>query len=538
MGSSGAAAARPDGSAPPPPPLAPYSHSLPLRWEVPPLSVAPGTAAECPGPRAAHSANIIGDRCYVFGGWNGRSGIATLAVLDTEDSGRFVWSCPPAFGTPPSLRNNHATFCFQGKLYIHGGHDGVRWLGDLHCYDPATSCWAPVEVSGAVPSPRACHTITLVGRRAWLFGGFDGASCFADLLCLDMDTLTWICPSPHKVTGAPPQARNAQTVVAVGAKLWLFGGHSGSKHLRDTHVFDTEALEWASPELTGGAPPGLRGHTANLYAGDRLVIMGGYDGSVRSNDVYILNTATRKWDHPPSSESAPIGRQRHTAVVVRNSVLLVIGGFDGHRWLGDTHTLDLAKWEGSAAALSGVHALLGDLGAMVNNPDALPDVTFRLVGGASVVAHRALLAGRCEYFRAMFRSGMAEARQAEVELKSELVTAPALLALLRYLYTGSTAELVPETALDALAVGQYFNVEGLKAACEAALLPVVDAGNVVALLLAAQRHDAPGLKKHCIEYVCKHSAAVDIGPLAVEPQLLVELTQLSFARARGLAGGS
>lgn len=82
-------------------------------------------------------------------------------------------------------------------------------------------------------------------------------------------SMTWI--APKTVSGTPPMARNAQTVVAVGTKLVLFGGHSGSKHLRDTHVFDSEKLEWSQPEVRGAAPPGLRGHTANLFSNDKII---------------------------------------------------------------------------------------------------------------------------------------------------------------------------------------------------------------------------------------------------------------------------
>ena len=41
--------------------------------------------------------------------------------------------------------------------------------------------------------------------------------------------MTWMQP---RVTGVTPQARNAQTVTVVGSRLFLFGGHSGNKHLR------------------------------------------------------------------------------------------------------------------------------------------------------------------------------------------------------------------------------------------------------------------------------------------------------------------
>jgi leucine-zipper-like transcriptional regulator 1 len=82
---------------------------------------------------------------------------------------------------------------------------------------------------------------------------------------------------PHlaqpRVSGAIPMARNAQTMTVVGTKLFLFGGHSGNKHLRDLHVLDTEKMSWSSPETQGAVPPGLRGHTANLIGG-RIFLFG------------------------------------------------------------------------------------------------------------------------------------------------------------------------------------------------------------------------------------------------------------------------
>jgi N-acetylneuraminic acid mutarotase len=61
---------------------------------------------------------------------------------------------------------------------------------------------------------------------------------------LDLDTMTWISP---QVSGTIPMARNAHTMTVLGKKLYLFGGHSGNKHLKDLHVFDTETLSWTEP---------------------------------------------------------------------------------------------------------------------------------------------------------------------------------------------------------------------------------------------------------------------------------------------------
>ena len=65
-----------------------------------------------------------------------------------------------------------------------------------------------------------------------------------DIDILDLDTMTWI--SPH-VSGNIPMARNAHTMTVLGKKLYLFGGHSGNKNLKDLHVFDTETLSWTEP---------------------------------------------------------------------------------------------------------------------------------------------------------------------------------------------------------------------------------------------------------------------------------------------------
>lgn len=56
------------------------------------------------------------------------------------------------------------------------------------------------------------------------------------ILLLLVDTMTWIQP---RVSGLPPQARNAHTMTVIGAQMLLFGGHSGNKHLRDLHILDT-----------------------------------------------------------------------------------------------------------------------------------------------------------------------------------------------------------------------------------------------------------------------------------------------------------
>ena len=66
--------------------------------------------------------------------------------------------------------------------------------------------------------------------------------------------------------------------------------------------------------------------------------------------------------------------------------------------------------------------------------DEYSDITF-LVEGQRVNAHRAILAGRCEHFAAMFRSGMRES--VEREIATPNISKTVFILLMEYLYTDS-----------------------------------------------------------------------------------------------------
>ena len=499
-----------------------------------------------------------------------------LHVLDLE---KMEWTVPACSGEIPSTRNNHATFVVGTKLFVHGGHgvsfagvcvyvcrslcvclwgcvrvpihllpfhvpsrcypppfsstpssfspcvpDGNKWLADLHCFDTEKMDWSVPSTSGSSPSARACHTTTLLNRKLYMFGGYDGSKCFNDLDVLDLDTNTWIQP---RVSGPLPQARNAQTMTVVGDRLFLFGGHSGNKHLRDLHILDTNTMTWTQADsVTGQPPPGLRGHTATLI-GSKIFLYGGYDGRGRSNDLYLLDPATLHWEHPPTTEHTPAGRQRHTACLVGSKKLFILGGFDGFKWLNDLHVLDVGKLEESAITTQAVTSLLSDLRTMLNNPDMFPDITF-MVEDTAVYAHKAVLCSRSQHFSAMFNSGMKESREKEIVVEDW--TRQSFVAMLEFLYTGSVADLAPDVAVELMGLSDHHGLDGLKALCETSLIQSADVANVCTLYRTAHRYGAVELKKFCLEFILKHNKSVDLDALSSEPALLLEVTRESMAR--------
>ncbi|ETW05962.1 hypothetical protein, variant 3 [Aphanomyces invadans] len=333
--------------------------------------VETGNTAGC---RAAHSCDYIEreEALYLFGGWSGKTALNDVWRFDLTT---LEWTLVHAEGKVPRPRNNHASAVVDRKIYIHGGHDGTTWLSDFFVFDTETSTWAEVTTSGVGPSARACHTMSKVGGKLFVFGGFDGVHCFNDVDILDLDTFTWIHPTVH---GYHPAPRNAHTMSIVGASLFMFGGHSGAKHLRDLYEFHTETLTWTHlASVDGLFPPGLRGHTANVKQ-PKIYYFGGYDGRGRSNELYILNTQDMRWERPPESLSAgaPSGRQRHSACLVR-SKMYIIGGFDGFKWLEDTHVLDICRIDEQAIKLETQRGMVGHYRELLFQQDATySDITF------------------------------------------------------------------------------------------------------------------------------------------------------------------
>ena len=108
-------------------------------------------------------------------------------------------------------------------------------------------------------------------------------------------------------------------------------------------------MHWSHPDMQGDIPPPCRAHTATLI--DRKIYMiGGGEGSVYYNSVYILDTANRRWSNPTFNTKIPAQRRAHTAVPYRNKVW-VFGGGNGMKALNDLWVLDVSqgtdklKWE-------------------------------------------------------------------------------------------------------------------------------------------------------------------------------------------------
>ena len=157
------------------------------------------------------------------------------------------------------------------------------------------------------PSAQYGHTAIYdpVRGRMVVFGGEDITGVyFGDVRALSLaGSPAWSALAP---AGALPSARSEHTAIydPVRDRMVVFGGNAGSGYCNDVWELSLEGSPaWSALAPAGTLPSARAEHTA-IYdpVRDRMVVFGGYDGSVR-NDVWALSLS----GSPAWSALAPAG---------------------------------------------------------------------------------------------------------------------------------------------------------------------------------------------------------------------------------------
>ncbi|KFP72794.1 Host cell factor 2, partial [Apaloderma vittatum] len=183
----------------------------------------PVTKGVLPSPRESHTAIVYcrkdlgSPKMYIFGGMCG-SRLNDLWELDIET---MTWSRPETKGTVPLPRSLHTANVIGNKMYVFGGwvpqsaggeisaHDGEwKCTGSFAYLNLDTTEWIGLisdcqeDKSNLLPGPRAGHCAVAVGTRLYIWSGRDGYRkawnnqvCCKDLWYLDTEKP----PAPSQV---------------------------------------------------------------------------------------------------------------------------------------------------------------------------------------------------------------------------------------------------------------------------------------------------------------------------------------------------
>lgn len=175
-----------------------------------------------------------------------------------------------------------------------------------------------------------------------------------------------------------------------------------------------------------------------------------------------------------------------------------------------------------------------DLGRLLLTDSSRPftDIMLR-VGNETVFAHKSILAARCSYFEAMFRSFSPQNHEAVITFGKTTPTLDAFMSLLKYVYYGEVS-MAPENSLHIFSAPNFFGFSNsqLHCHCRASLEGGVNKDNVLRLLEVSDTIDVQIMKKHCLEMISQDFSDIVHEPYfrSLERDLLLDILDILASR--------
>lgn len=145
-------------------------------------------------------------------------------------------------GEIPKERILHSAVNYQNELYIWGGTPFyLEASNQFHKFNPNTNNWSIVECEKPIPS-RFGHTMNLYEGIFILFGGFCRENDYSNdirMFCVKKKEWSEIIPK-----NLAPEKRYIHSSFVYKTNLFIFGGMSESRPLKDFWRFNFETLMW------------------------------------------------------------------------------------------------------------------------------------------------------------------------------------------------------------------------------------------------------------------------------------------------------
>jgi N-acetylneuraminic acid mutarotase len=276
-----------------------------------------------PAARSLHTAVWTGEELIV---WGGAGAAGKLASGGRYDPATDVWTATDLV-TAPVARDEHTAVWTGAEMIVWGGGGALDTGGR---YSPRTDTWIPTRVGApGEPAGRRDHAWGCVGGDLVVWGGNAlGRGVVADGARYDAATRSW---TPLPALNAP-SPREGATAVWTGSDLVVWGGRHVSPtgtitYLADGARWNPAADEWTAL-ATSGAPAARSGHVA-VWAGSRMIVWGGQNGTAVLQTGATYDPETDAWDPLPVDTSTPQARRLHAAVSTGTEMLV---------WGGETFT--------------------------------------------------------------------------------------------------------------------------------------------------------------------------------------------------------
>ena len=240
--------------------------------------------------RAEHTSVVHDDKIWVLGG---QSLVRPSLYADVwySANGR-TWRRTTALA-PWRRRHSHASVVHDGKIWVLGG-DGGKRKNDVWSSEDGIN-WS--QVRAAAPwSARRDHTSVVHNGRIWVLGGSSGPGKRENDVWYSSDGIEWT----QALASAPWGVRYSHLSVVHDGKIWVLGGMHWKEEEESVYYRDVwssaDGVHWTC--VTERAPWfALSGH-ATVSHGGRIWVFGGFSWS---RNVREAGVRKEIWASPDGS---------------------------------------------------------------------------------------------------------------------------------------------------------------------------------------------------------------------------------------------
>ena len=174
-------------------------------------------------------------------------------------------------------------FCLlprQGKGLAHAQYRNNFRVGLVRC---------TVIMASFRPAARRYHAAVGAGQTMLVWGGRGEGIQTSTVESFDVTSLTW--KEPRQLQGDLPIALASVAVASDGEKAYMFGGLSSRGLENKLFSLDLASLECRELVPSSTPRPSGREHCRMVCCGGKLVVYGGFSGSVigASDDLYTFD---------------------------------------------------------------------------------------------------------------------------------------------------------------------------------------------------------------------------------------------------------
>ncbi|XP_004868925.1 kelch-like protein 4 [Heterocephalus glaber] len=250
------------------------------------------------GRRLQFGVAVIDNKLYIVGG---RDGLKTLNTVECFNPVEKIWMVMPPMSTH---RHGLGVVTLEGPMYAVGGHDGWSYLNTVERWDPEGHQWNYVA---SMSIPRSTVGVVALNNKIYAIGGRDGSSCLKSMEYFDPHTNKW------NLCAAMSRRRGGVGVATYNGFLYVVGGHDAPASNHCSRLSDcVERYDPKNDSWSTMAPLSVpRDAVAVCSLGDKLYVVGGYDGHTYLNTVESYDAQKNEWN-----EEVPVNIGRAGACVV------------------------------------------------------------------------------------------------------------------------------------------------------------------------------------------------------------------------------